>query len=273
MVLGKNIRMARLFDKKHGRFMEILVDHTIARGIQPGLMNISDKISQIVEGHPNAITMHKGLARTIFPAHSGSGVSLILKASTPSPYNPTCHAFVADLTEAAAYGADAVAIGGIFGSKDQLIQMEKIGKIAKEADRLGIPVIGHIYPNGELIERNQREAWQNVAYAARAGAELGVDILKVHHSGEPDEFAKIVDSVPAPVVLAGGTAGETVSDYLHMARNALDAGAAGVAFGRFVWNYPYVTELIKAIRLLVIDDARVKEALEFLADLERERKK
>jgi len=267
-MLGKTIRMNRLLDSKHGRYVGILVDHTIARGLQPGLMNIDYKLGQIVAGGPKAITMHKGIAEKVFPKYADSGVSLILKASSPSQYNPTCHAFIADLNEAVAYGADAVAIGGIFCGKDQLVQMEHIGAITREANKLGMPVIGHIYPNGEAIEKSKREEWQNVAYAARAGAELGVDILKVHHSGNPDEFAKIVECVPAPVVLAGGSAGTKISDYLEMARNALDAGGAGVAFGRFVWSYPHVPELIRAIKYMVIEDTSVKEAMELLAELE-----
>jgi len=267
-MLGKEIRMNRLFDPEHNRFMEILVDHTIARGIQPGLINIDKTISDIVDGQPKAISMHKGLAEKVFPKYVGKGVSLILKASSPSPYNPTCNAYVADVEEALALGADAIAIGGTFGSKDQLSQMESIGRITKEAHRFGLPVIGHIYPNGEMIDKSDREKWQNVAYASRAGAELGVDVLKVHHSGDPDEFAKIVSCVPCPVVLAGGSAGTEIRDYLNMARNALDAGGAGVAFGRFVWEYEHTPELIKAIKLLVLKNASVKEALDYLEELE-----
>ncbi|MCC8194787.1 MAG: fructose-bisphosphate aldolase [Deltaproteobacteria bacterium] len=267
--LGKKIRMDRLFRGKAGRFMEVLVDHTIARGIQPGLIRIEDTLDRIIAGKPNAVTMHKGLAARFFGKYSGSGVSLILKTSSPSKYNPTCHAWVADMEEAVSYGADGIATGSIFCGKDQLVQMERLGALTKEAAKFGMPVIGHIYPNGEMVEPAKREDWQYVAYAARAGAELGVDVLKVHHSGEPETFARIVEAVPAPVVLAGGSAGNTIRDYVSMARNALDAGAAGVAFGRFVWSYPNTAALIQALQYMVQEDASLDETMDRLDRLER----
>lgn len=265
--------MARLFKGKAGRFMEVLIDHTIARGLLPGLTKVEDTLDRVVAGSPNGVTMHKGIAARCFAKHAGSGVSLILKTSSPSKYNPTCHAWVADLDEAVAYGADAVATGGIFCSKDQLVQMERIGALTREAARRGMPVIGHIYPNGEMIEPAQRKEWQYVAYAARAGAELGVDVLKVHHSGDPDTFARIVEAVPAPVVLAGGDPGKELRDYLQMARNALDAGGAGVAFGRFVWEYENAPELIRAIQFMLQENRGVDETLDLLRELENEKRK
>ena len=130
-MLGKEIRMSRLFDQKHDRFFEVLVDHTIARGLQPNLITIEKTLDKIVEGKPLAITMHKGIAEKLFPKYVGQGVSLVLKGSTPSKYNPTCHALVADVQEALAFGADAIAIGAIFCSKDQMVQMENIARIVK----------------------------------------------------------------------------------------------------------------------------------------------
>ncbi len=267
--LGKKIRMDRLFRGKAGRFMEVLIDHTIARGIQPGLIRVEETLDRIIDGAPNAVTMHKGLATRYFGKYGKSGVSLILKTSSPSKYNPTCHAWVADVEEAVQYGADAIATGGIFCGKDQLVQMERLGALTKEAAKFGMPVIGHIYPNGEMVEPAQRENWQNVAYAARAGAELRVDILKVHHSGEPESFARIVEAVPAPVVCAAGSSVTELRDSLLMVRNAMDAGAAGVAFGRFVWGYPNTAALIKAIQFMVQEDASLEETLDRLERLER----
>lgn len=263
--LGKEIRLKRLFASPSGKMVTIMFDHTIARGIQDGLIPIRRKIAEAALAYPNAMTMHKGIAEGCFAEHAGKGISLILKASSPCPYYPSYAASTADVEEAVQYGADAIAIGCIFGGTDQPRGLENAAKFVKEAHQWGMPVVGHFYPNGEQIPREKREDWRNVAYAARAGAELGVDVLKVHHSGDPDEFAKIVEAVPARVVLAGGSHhGTDIAAYLRMTKNVIDAGAAGVAFGRFVWTHEHPAALITAIKAIVHHGVDVKEALEIL---------
>lgn len=267
--LGREIRLNRLFSPKDGRMVAIMFDHTIARGLMDGLIPVWDKIAQVVSAHPDAMTMHKGIAERCFAPHAGEGVSLILKAATPCPYVPGYSAYTADPEEALAAGADAIAIGCILGGAEQPRGIENAARAVKEAHRMGLPVIGHFYPNGEQIPKEDREEWRNVAYAARAGAELGIDVMKIHHSGDPDEFARIVEAVPARVVLAGGRHGPNVEAYLEMTRNVIQAGAAGVAFGRFVWEYPNPAPLVEAIKLIVHENADVKQAMELLRELEQ----
>lgn len=260
--------MNRLFDPTSGRMVAAMFDHTIARGIQDGLIPISEKIAGIAEARPDAMTMHKGIAERCFAPCVNKGISLILKAATPCPYYPSYSAYTADVEEAVQMGADAIAIGCILGSIDQPRGIENAARIIKEARKWGMPVVGHFYPNGEQIPKEDREEWRHVAYAARAGAELGVDILKIHHSGDPDTFARIVEAVPAKVVLAGGKHGNDITTYLEMTKNVIEAGAAGVAYGRFVWEYEHPAALVKAIKLIVHNNVSVKEAMEFLKEQE-----
>ena len=103
--LGREIRLNRLFSPKDGRMVAIMFDHTIARGLMDGLIPVGDKIAQVVSAHPDAMTMHKGIAERCFAPHAGEGVSLILKAATPCPYVPGYSAYTADPEEALAAGA------------------------------------------------------------------------------------------------------------------------------------------------------------------------
>jgi DhnA family fructose-bisphosphate aldolase class Ia len=64
--LGKEIRMKRLLNPKSGKLLAITVDHSIARGIQTGLIPIQKTIDRIVAGKPDAMTMHKGIAESCF---------------------------------------------------------------------------------------------------------------------------------------------------------------------------------------------------------------
>ena len=63
------------------------------------------------------------------------------------------------------------------------------------------------------------------------------------------------------VALAGGEMGETLEDYLRMTREALDVGLGGVTYGRFVWQHPHTSSVIKALHALIHNNASVKESL------------
>lgn len=263
--LGKQIRMERLFGQDD-RMVAVMFDHAIARGVLPGLENAGDKIGRASDGGPDAMSMQKGLAESYFPGCAQKHISLILKATSPSPYNKGYAAVLADIEEAVTYGADAIAAGCILGGKDQARGMEQAASVVKKADQLGIPVIGHFYPNGENIPVSERENVENVLYAARAGAEIGVDVLKIHHSGNVKELARIVKGVPAKVVLAGGSHGKNVRDYLQMAQNTVIAGAAGIAFGRAVWSYEDPAAFVQALKMIIHENKSVNEALEMLSE-------
>jgi len=54
----------------------------------------------------------------------------------------------------------------------------------------------------------------------RAGAELGVDIIKTWYPGTPDAFAKVVEVAPGKVVAAGGPKTESERQFLEMTRGS-----------------------------------------------------
>jgi class I fructose-bisphosphate aldolase len=104
---------------------------------------------------------------------------------------------------------------------------------------------------------------QNVQYAVRAGAEVGVDVIKTEYTGSAETFAEVVSAAsPAKVVLAGGSPGGELRDYFRMTADALAAGAAGFTYGRFVWQHPRPDRVVEALRLMVHQDGSVEEALQ-----------
>lgn len=66
--------------------------------------------------------------------------------------------------------------------------------------------------------------------------------------------------------------GKTVRDYLQMTRDVIDAGAAGVTYGRFVFQYRDVTALVKTLGQVIHRGLSVKEAAELLEQLENDNK-
>ena len=258
MSVGKQIRLARLLHES-GRLLAITMDHPITRGVLPGLENITRTMEQVVAGRPDAITIQKGIARSVFPPHAGK-VAMIMKSTSYSiPYHPHFDTPVADVEEAVALGADAISVGMIMGGPEQAQQLSNLGRISKEAERNGMPLVAHIYPKGSMV--NDPTDADALAYCVRAGAELGVDIIKTIWSGSAETFQKVIDSCPAKVCLAGGAAGNDLIDYLQMTRDGLDIGLAGVTYGRSVWQDPYPTAVVESLKALIHDDLSVEQAM------------
>jgi DhnA family fructose-bisphosphate aldolase class Ia len=259
MFVGKQVRLQRLLGPS-GRLLAITVDHPITRGLLPGLEDIRTRMGQLVAGGPDAITMHKGIAEKIFPPYAGK-TAMIFKASAYSTeYHPHYDTPVADVEEALRMGADAISVGCIVGGPEQAQQLTFLGKISKEAATVGMPLVAHIYPKGSMIK--DPHAAKAVTYAARVGAELGVDIIKTLWTGSAESFRSVVEGCPAIVALAGGDMGETLEDYLKMTREALDVGLGGVTYGRFVWQHKQPTAVIRALRSLIHENATVQQALQ-----------
>ncbi len=271
-MLGKAVRMSRLINSQSNKMMAITVDHSISRGIMHGLIPIQETIDKIIAGGPDAITMTKGIAEICLPKHAGK-VSLLLKCSSYSPVQPTYDVCFGDVEEGVRMGADAVSVGAILLGDHQAEQIRDIGLISKQCMAAGMPLIGHIYPKGESVKPEDRTKWENIAYCVRAGAELGVDIIKTTYTGDPITMEKVVKSCPARVVIQGGDVGNTVEDYIKMTREALDVGVGGVTFGRFVWEYRDITSLVKTLRSVIHENLDSKTALEMLHDLESDAKK
>lgn len=271
-MLGKAVRMSRLINSQSNKMMAITVDHSISRGIMHGLIPIQETIDKIIAGGPDAITMTKGIAELCLPKHVGK-VSLLLKCSSYSPVQPTYDVCFGDVEEGVRMGADAVSVGAILLGDHQAEQIRDIGLISKQCMAAGMPLIGHIYPKGESVKSEDRTKWENIAYCVRAGAELGVDIIKTTYTGDPMTMEKVVKSCPARVVIQGGDVGNTVEDYIKMTRDALDVGVGGVTFGRFVWEYRDITSLVKTLRSVIHENLDTRTALEMLHDLESDAKK
>ncbi|MBU5434092.1 class I fructose-bisphosphate aldolase [Pseudoflavonifractor sp. MSJ-37] len=261
--LGKDIRLSRLLNDKSGHLLAITVDHSISRGIFENLMPIDDVIAKIVAGKPDSLTMHKGIAQNCFAPFAGK-TSLILKASSFSPYQPTMDTQTADVEEAVRLGADAVSMGLILGGEFQPQQVYALGKLTKEAERWGMPVVAHIYPKGEFIPTDKRTSYENLRYCVRLGAELGVDVIKTSYSGSAETFAKVVEACPTRVVAAGGDNFADPKAFLQQTRDLMDAGAAGVTYGRGVWEYKDPTRMVMALNCIVNDDGTVEDAMTVL---------
>jgi class I fructose-bisphosphate aldolase len=264
-MLGKEIRLERMKNPASGRIFTVAVDHAPSYGVLAGIEEIQGVVDRIAGAGPDAMVMMKGVAQRCFAPYAGR-VALIMKCSTLSPYHAQHDVWVASVEDAVHLGADAIAMALTVGCQDQAQLVSNLGVLVREAERAGMPVIVHSYPNGEMVPPDEYYTVQRVGYASRLVMELGVDIVKTFYTGSAESFARIVEmAAPALVVAAGGPRLETDADVLRMAYDVVQAGAAGITFGRNIWQSGNPAAIIGALKHILHRDGTVEEALDLLA--------
>lgn len=113
-----------------------------------------------------------------------------------------------------------------------------------------------------MISDEERFSVENVGYAVCVALELGFDIIKTFWTGSEETFSKIVElGSPAKVVISGGSRCDTLCECFKMTRMGMDAGAAGITYGRNVWQNEYPEAVVRVLMAIVHEDVTVEEAM------------
>jgi class I fructose-bisphosphate aldolase len=258
-MLGKLVRMNRLFNSGSGNILVIALDHAVGWGVIPGIEDMKKTMEKIIESAPDAITMLKGTAQQVFRPYAGT-IPFILKCTTFAPYHPQYDTLVAGVDEAVRLGADAIAVGATLCGEHQAELLTQLGRITAEAELVGMPTVTHIYPKGAGAEGQYAE--ENVKYAARAAAELNVDIVKTFYTGDPVSYKRVVEACSSALVVSGGPKLPSMRDMFQMTFDAMSAGARGVTYGRNVWQAEDPVRVVKALKRIIHENGSVDEAME-----------
>jgi predicted phospho-2-dehydro-3-deoxyheptonate aldolase len=260
MQIGKEIRLDRILNRQTDKAVIVPMDHGVTMGPIEGLVSIPTAANQIAEGGANAAIVHKGAA--VF-GHRGYGKDLgliiHLSASTVLGPRPDNKVLVTSIEHAIRLGADGVSINVNLGAENEEQMLKDLGEAADKCFLWGIPLLAMMYPRGQKIS-NQFDA-SVVKHAARVGAELGADIVKVNYTGDPESFQKVVEGCSVRVVIAGGEKVESDNDLFEMIEGAMKAGASGVSIGRNAFQHKNPTLITKIISQQVHEGLTAEEAM------------
>jgi len=262
-MIGKRIRLERIINRNSGKTVIIPMDHGITVGPIQGLEDMRTAISKVVAGGANAILMHKGMVRA---GHRGKGkdVGLIihLSAGTSISPDPNAKQLVCTVEEAIKLGADGVSVHINLGAETDYDMLRQLGQVSAECLKWQMPLVAMMYTRGPKI-KNEFDV-NNVKHAARVGAELGADFVKVVYTGSVESFAEVVDGCPMPVVIAGGPKMGSDEEIFKMVEGALKAGAAGVSIGRNAFQHKTPDKMVHALSKMVHEGASVEQATKLL---------
>ena len=258
-LLGR--RFHRLFGAD-GRSVVIAMDHGTTDGAVAGFENPEKVLEQVIAGGADAILTSIGIARHFSKHLKDTGLMIRCDGAT-SPFLERPRELIIGIDDLLTTGADAAAamyFPGIVNGHGSTIYFPRL---AAEAHRWNIPVMAEALPYG-FEEHPVARAVDAVADTCRMAAENGADIVKTFYTGERESFQKVIRSCYVPVLVLGGPKTHGDREFLESIRDALDAGAAGVVIGRYVWQAASPTGMTQALAALVHRDASVDDALHFL---------
>jgi class I fructose-bisphosphate aldolase len=262
MSVGKLIRLNRLFAHPSSRLCSIAVDHLLgySEGLPRGLRQIQPTLAAIVAAKPDAVTMHRGLATSAWLPYAGA-MPLIVQSTYCRP-DDSAREIAVTPEEAVRLGADAIAVVAYVRGQTEAAYLRLVAEQVWAAARFELPVICHIYPrdvnNGLRISYTP----EDIAWAVRCAAEVGVDVVKVPYCGDVEAYAEIVADCPAPVVAAGGPKADTLHAALAMMVEVVQSGARGATIGRNVWGFEQITAAVHAFKAVIHQGKSAPEAMQ-----------
>jgi len=259
---GKMRRLKRIF-RDDDRTVIVPMDHGVTVGPVTGLVNMQEIINKLLRGGVDAVVLHRGVAKHVDTGKAGLIVHL--SGITKLSLDPDNKVQVCSVEEAVRIGADAVSVHINVGAEQEDKMLAKLGMVADDCDKYGVPLLAMMYPRGPKIQN--QHAVDVVAHAARLGAELGADVIKTNYTGDIDTFKEVVRSCHVPVIIAGGPKAETAREVLQMVYDSIKAGGAGLSIGRNVFQHENPTLMVKALSAIVHHGASVKESLKILGEL------
>lgn len=245
-------RMHHLF-KADGRAVVVAMDGA-RNGPTRGLERPLEAVTNVVAGGVDAIMTTFGMARTVVDVLGDTGLILALDSEGP----------IADygVEQALRFGADGVELK-VFPGNPHESKLSDLRRLAARCAEWGIPLLAEPIPVS--FQETTAHTVENVAKAARIGAECGADFVKVHYVGPVDAYRDVTAACYVPVLVLGGPAKNDPRDALQMASDALEAGARGVVFGRNIITHSRPDRMAAALVELVHGGATVDAAARSLA--------
>jgi DhnA family fructose-bisphosphate aldolase class Ia len=255
---GKQIRLNRILRANKKKTLVVAFDHPLIFGPIPGTLTPAKQIRTFADNGADAVLMNLGMLKI-----AGAGLlnerapGLILRLDWTSAWTAVssggalCSELVVRPEEALRHGADAVLTFLFVGTGDNEFEAREIrrnAEVARECERLGIPLIVETLARGKDVANPASPDW--IKFHTRIALELGADVLKTEYTGDVETMRDVIQTCPAPILVLGG-AKKPKSEAMDIAKGALAAGAAGLFFGRNVFQSRDVASSLRALRAIL----------------------
>ena len=255
METGKELRLRRFC--RRGGTVVIPLDHALFAEPPAPLVDLRRLVKNISETEADGILVSSGMVKYISPVVGDLAVIIRLDGThTRMGKHLERIDLVTSVESVLALGADMVVVNIFVGTENEDVQLAKLGKVATDCRRYGVPLLAEMIPASTLNYHYGREKKtaapeeinRDICLVSRLGAEIGADCIKTHYSGNKESFKYVTESTPVPVWIAGGPKSKSDdSGFLKMIEEAVEAGAKGVTIARNVWQRENPREMIRSL--------------------------
>jgi class I fructose-bisphosphate aldolase len=250
---------------RDGKVLILAYDH----GLEHGPVDFEDVPESAnpehvfeVATHPavTTVAVQKGVAEAYYPSYEGD-VNLLAKLNGTSNLwmGEPDSAVNWSVDYAADVGADAVGFTLYGGSNHEIEMAEEFRDVQERARDHGLPVVMWSYPRGQGIKNDTKPGV--IAYAARQALELGADVAKVKYPGNRAAMERAVRMAGRTQVVMSGGSKRSDREFLESVQAVVDAGGAGLAVGRNVWQRENPRRILDALEKIIYEEASVDTAL------------
>ncbi len=250
-------RLNRIF-RPDGRALIVPMDHGLFDGPCQGLENPAETIAKVVAGGADAVLTTYGVARRF--ARELASIGLILRAdggATSLGKSTGPGGLFFGVEEALRLGADAIAVTAFPGAPTEEVTLQNLAATTSAAHAWGLAVLAEMVPGG-FDSGSEYRTQANIALSARVGAELGADLIKTPYVAG---FKAVTSTCYVPVVILGGAKRGNEREMLTDIKAAIDAGGAGVAVGRNIFQADNPAAMTAAVASILHGGASVDQAM------------
>jgi len=254
---GMKNRLARLI-KADGRCFFLPIDHGYFQGPTRKLERPGETIAPLIP-YADGLFVTRGVLRAAVDPQNCPPVILRVSGGTSIIGKDLSHeGLTTSVQEALRLNAAAVGLSIFIGSEYEYDSLMNLGRLVDECNNYDLPVMAVTAVGKELEKRDARY----LSLCCRIAAEFGAAIVKTYWC---EDFDKVVNGCPVPVVMAGGPKVDTDRQVFEFVYDGLQKGAIGLNLGRNVWQHEHPVAMMKALRAIVHDQASVRQAEEILA--------
>lgn len=256
---GMKNRLSQLIQPDgHCFFMPI--DHGYFQGPTRNLERPGETIKPLLPYY-DALFVTRGVLRSsIDPTNTKPIILRVSGGTSMVGKNLANEGLTTSIEEAIRLNASALGISIFIGSEYEKETLLNLAKLIDQGERYGLPVMAVTAVGKELEKRDARY----LGLCCRIAAELGAKVVKTYWC---ENFEKVTNGCPVPVVMAGGPKVETNREVFDFVYDGMQKGAIGVNLGRNIWQNEHPVAMIRALRAIVHENASAKEADELFNSL------
>jgi len=249
---GMNNRLSQLI-KSDGRCFFLAMDHGYFLGPTSKLEKPGEMVAPLMP-YVDALFITRGVLRASIDAASSKPVILRVSGGTSiTGHDLANEGVTTSVREAVRLNASAVGLSVFIGSDYEHQTLMNLASLINEGQEYGMPVMAVTAVGKELEKRDARY----LSLCCRIAAELGANVVKTYWC---EEFEKVTESCPVPVVVAGGPKCETYLEVLEFVHDGLQRGAIGVNLGRNVWQDDHPVAAARSLQALIHDNMNPQQA-------------